>query len=338
MKLQDWTRSSARTPMREPTREPLAAAEGEPPERPAAAIASFLLHLQKGRDVSAHTVSAYMRDLGELLVFLDARHGRDAWSWRTVDRFALRDFMVHLKQRDLSNSSAVRVFSAVRSFFRYLDREERVDGNPARAIRLPKTQRKLPEFLGIAQVDLVFQAAELKAHEGRTIDARNLAILELLYSSGIRLAELRGLNRDDVDHERRQLKVLGKGRKERIVPFGEHAARALRVYETKRDALLADVGSAADTRALFVSAQGQRLGVRQIQVIVTSYLNEISDEATYGTHSLRHSFATHLLNAGADLRAVQELLGHASVTTTQIYTHTSVERLKQVYTSAHPRA
>jgi len=167
---------------------------------------------------------------------------------------------------------------------------------------------------------------------------RNLAILELFYSTGMRLSELQGLSRGDVDMITQQVKVRGKGRKERIIPIGDHAALALRNYESKRDELLRAIGLKADRTAFFLSRTGRRIGVRMVQKVVSAFLAEIDEDAGLSVHSLRHTFATHLLDNGADLRAVQELLGHASVSTTQIYTHTSVERLKQVYQKAHPRA
>src|SRR5689334_3034921 len=182
--------------------------------------------------------------------------------------------------------------------------------------------------------------AEVRAWEGKFADVRNLAVLELFYSTGMRLSELQGLSRGDIDLVSQQVKVRGKGRKERIIPVGDHAMLALRNYESKRDELLRALGSGkgVDRLAYFVGRTGKRIGVRAVQKIVSAFLNDIDEDAGLSVHSLRHTFATHLLDAGADLRAVQELLGHASVSTTQIYTHTSVERLKQVYQKAHPRA
>jgi integrase/recombinase XerC len=180
--------------------------------------------------------------------------------------------------------------------------------------------------------------AEARAMEGGFIDVRNLAILELFYSTGMRLSELQGLSVGDLDLVSQQVKVRGKGRKERIVPVGDHAALALRNYEAKRDDLLRNVGRGGERSAYFLSRTGKRIGVRMVQKVVAAFLDEIDEDAGLSVHSLRHSFATHLLDAGADLRAVQELLGHASISTTQIYTHTSVERLKDVYRKAHPRA
>jgi integrase/recombinase XerC len=180
--------------------------------------------------------------------------------------------------------------------------------------------------------------AEVRAWEGNFVDVRNLAILELFYSTGMRLSELQGLSRGELDIVSQQVKVRGKGRKERIIPLGDHAALAIRNYEAKRDDLLRALGPKADRNALFLGKTGKRLGVRAVQKAVSKFLDQIDEDAGLSVHSLRHTFATHLLDAGADLRAVQELLGHSSISTTQIYTHTSVERLKQVYDKAHPRA
>jgi integrase/recombinase XerC len=225
----------------------------------------------------------------------------------------------------------------VRSFYKFLHRNEIVEANPARTMQSPKRDKYLPAFLDRAQIDLLFQMAEARAWEGRFTDVRNLAILELFYSTGLRLSELAGVNRDMLDLVSQQLKVRGKGRKERIVPLGDHAQLALRNYEAKRDELARTLGK-VDRTAFFLSRTGTRIGVRAVQLVVGKFLKEIDEDAGLSVHSLRHTFATHLLDAGADLRAVQELLGHASIATTQIYTHTSVERLKQVYAKSHPRA
>ena len=301
-------------------------------------IADFLTHLAKERDVSPHTVKAYDRDLAEFVGFLAGYYGGGAWSWEGVDRIAMRGFLAHLARRGLSKRSMTRTLSAVRSFYRYLHRNELVEANPARAVGAPRLERHLPGYLDRVQIGLLFQTAEVRAWEGSFVDVRNLAILELFYSTGMRLSELQGLSRPDLDLVSQQVKVRGKGRKERIIPIGDHAMLAIRNYEAKRDELLRGIGVGADRRAVFLSRTGRRIGVRAVQKAVTAFLREIDEEAGLTVHSLRHTFATHLLDAGADLRAVQELLGHASVSTTQIYTHTSVERLKQVYQKAHPRA
>ncbi len=304
-------------------------------------VAEYLEHLAKERDVSPHTVKAYTRDLAEFTAFLGRYYGEAPWSWQGVDRLAMRGFLAQLAKRGLAKRSMSRTLSAIRSFYRYLHRNELVDTNPARAVGAPKLEKYLPSYLDRAQVDLLFEMAQLRAADGGFVAVRNLAILELFYSTGMRLSELQGLNRSDLDVVSQQVKVRGKGRKERIVPVGDHAIRALRGYETARDELqrgLASSGAPVDRTAIFVAQTGKRIGVRAVQLAVTKFLKLIDEDAGLSVHSLRHTFATHLLDAGADLRAVQELLGHASVQTTQIYTHTSVERLKEVYQKAHPRA
>jgi integrase/recombinase XerC len=301
-------------------------------------VAEYLDHLAKERDMSPNTVRAYERDLRDFVAFLGRYYGGGAWTWQGVDRLAMRGFLGSLSKRGLGKRSMARTLSAVRSFYRYLHRNEVVDTNPARAVGAPKLDKHLPGYLDRAQIDLLFQMAEVRAWEGKFVDVRNLAILELFYSTGMRLSELQGLRRGDLDMISQQAKVRGKGRKERIVPIGDHAVLALRNYEAKRDELLRALGPKVDRSAVFVGVTGRRIGVRAVQKAVTAFLREIDEDAGLTVHSLRHTFATHLLDAGADLRAVQELLGHASISTTQIYTHTSVERLKKVYESAHPRA
>ncbi|MES2359462.1 MAG: tyrosine recombinase XerC [Gemmatimonadota bacterium] len=301
-------------------------------------VAEFLEHMEKERNVSPNTIKAYTRDLAEFTAYLGSYYGVESWSWQGLDRLAIRGFLAHLVRRGVSKRSAGRSLSAVRSFYKYLHRNEIVEANPARAVAAPKRDKYLPEYLDIAQMGTLFSAAETRAHDGKFTDVRNLAMLELFYSAGLRLSELRGINRDSLDLLANQVKVRGKGRKERIVPLGDRATLALRNYESKRDELLRVIGPTGDRTAFFLSARGRRISTRALQNAVTTLLDLVSEGSGLSTHSLRHTFATHMLDAGADLRAVQELLGHASVQTTQIYTHTSVERLKQAYKSAHPRA
>lgn len=301
-------------------------------------VDAFLIHLEKERNVSPHTLKAYARDCEEFVAFLTDYYGGEAWSWTGVDRLAMRGFLGRLTKRGLSKRSVARALAAVRGLYRYLATNESVAANPARAVGTPKAERYLPGYLDRSQIDLLFQIVETRATSGRFEDVRNAAILELFYSTGMRLSELQGLNWQDIDAVSQQVKVRGKGRKERIVPVGDHATLALRNYERKREEIVAAVRPKADRQAVFVTRAGKRISVRGIQAVVGGFLDQVAESAGLSTHSLRHSFATHLLDAGADLRAVQELLGHASVSTTQIYTHTSVERLKEVYRKAHPRA
>ena len=300
-------------------------------------IQAFLTHLAKERDVSPNTLRAYRQDLANLETFLGAQLG-SSWSWDQVDRLVLRGFLGYLTRNGLARRSSARALSAVRTLFKFLHREDVIETNPARAVSTPKLDKYLPAWLERRQVDVLFDMAEVRAREGEFADVRNLAILELFYSTGMRLSELRGVNRGDLDLVAQQVKVRGKGRKERIIPVGNKASLALRNYESKRDELVRRLGPKADKSAWFLGPRGRRLSVRGIQDIVTRFLDKIDENSGLSTHSLRHSFATHLLDAGADLRAVQELLGHASISTTQIYTHTSVERLREVYKKSHPRA
>ena len=301
-------------------------------------IQDFLLHLEKERDVSEHTLKAYSRDLDEFVEYLGSYYGANAWSWQGLDRLAIRGFLGYLTKKKLNKRSIARALSTVRSFYKYLHRNEQVDANPARAVTSPKLDKYLPGYLDRSQVEILFNVAATRAGEGKFTDVRNAAILELFYSTGMRLSELRGISRNDLDLLAQQVKVRGKGKKERIIPLGDHAALALRNYESKRDELIRTIGPGADRIAFFLSNRGKRMSVRTIQNAMSAFLDLIDEGEGLSTHSLRHTFATHLLDAGADLRAVQELLGHSSISTTQIYTHTSVERLKQVYQKAHPRA
>ena len=318
-------------------RKPYVAGDENRPTVPADAE-EFLRHLAKERDVSPHTVAAYRRDLTAFTEFLSGYYGTAAWSWEGVDRLAMRGFLAHLNRRGVGKRTISRTLSGVRSFYRWMHRNEMVEANPARAVGAPKLDKHLPGYLDRAQIDLLFQMAEARAMEGDFTAVRNLAILELFYSTGTRLSELQGLSMGDLDLVSQQVKVRGKGRKERIVPIGNHATLALRNYEAKRDDLLRNRRTGVERSAYFLSRTGKRISVRMVQKVVSGFLDQIDEDAGLSVHSLRHTFATHLLDAGADLRAVQELLGHASISTTQIYTHTSVERLKQVYQKAHPRA
>jgi integrase/recombinase XerC len=303
-----------------------------------AELEEFLRHVEHERQLSPRTVLAYRGDLAELAEFLTGYYGTADWTWSGVDRLAIRSFMGDCAtRRSLAKRSIARKLSAVRALFRFLHQEEWVEANPARTVRSPKQERTLPGFLTREQVERLFSSAEARAMEGGFHGLRNLAMVELFYSTGMRISELQQLNTTDLDLVSERVRVLGKGRKERIVPVGRMAVAALRRYEPRRDEA---VGTAerGDRRALFVGQGGRRLSTRQIHNIVCGFLDRVSEEAGLSTHSLRHSFATHLMDAGADLLAVKELLGHASLSTTQIYTHTSKERLQRVYRQAHPRA
>ena len=297
-------------------------------------IAEFLRHVRDEKQQSPNTVKAYTRDLAAFAEFC-GRHYGEGFAWAALDRQGLRGFLGDLQRRGQSKRSAARALSAVRSFYRFLQAHQGLGANPARSARAPKLDRRLPTHLDRPQVEAVFRTAATMAAEDEPAAVRDLAMLELFYSSGLRLSELAGADVQDLDLLGDQVKVRGKGRKERIVPVGRQAGVALRRWLDVREALAARPG--ADRRALFLNLRGRRLTGRSVQRAMHRLL-AVAGVDGLKVHSLRHTFATHLLDAGADLRAVQELLGHASLSTTQIYTHTSVERLKQVYRQAHPRA
>jgi integrase/recombinase XerC len=301
---------------------------------PALLVAEFLEHLAKERDQSPHTVKAYRRDLGTFLTFAGEYYG-GAWSWATVDRLGLRGFLGEFERRGLARRSAARALSALRSFYKYLQIHHGITNGVTRAARVPKVAKRLPTYLRRDQTEAVFAAAIERAKAGDFGAVRDHAMLELFYSSGLRLSELAGADVGDLDLLSNQIRVRGKGRKERIVPVGRKAEQALRSYLDLREALV--TAKRGDRRALFLSPNGRRLSPRSVQRRIHG-LYRGAGVSGQRVHSLRHTFATDLMDAGADLRAVQELLGHASLSTTQIYTHTSVQRLKDVYRQAHPRA
>jgi integrase/recombinase XerC len=302
------------------------------------AVRDYLKVLSHERQLSPNTVSAYGRDLRDLRDFLTVYLGTPSWGWEDVDRLCLRSFLGWCLRRGLSKRTIGRKLSAVRGFFRYLHLEGRLPTNPAQAVRAPRMEKRLPGHLTRPEVEAVFRLAEARAAENTLAGTRDLAVLELLYGSGVRLSELHGLNLGDLDLATGQMKVKGKGRKERIIPLTRRAIQAVQRYEPRRRKALGSATEPREPNALLLNAKGSRLSRRSIQRIVGSYLEKAAADQGLSVHSMRHSFATHLLDAGADLLAVKELLGHVSLSTTQIYTHTSRERLKRVYEQAHPRS
>ncbi len=298
-------------------------------------VDDFLRHLADERQLSEHTTKAYRRDLHELESFLTEYLGRPSWAWADgdVDRLALRAFMGACARRGLSKRSVARKLTSARTFFSFLHLEERIPSNPGRTIRAPKLERRLPGHLTRTDADAVFEHAERKAEENSLAGTRTLVIMEILYGSGLRLSELHGLDLGDIDRSTRQMRVMGKGAKERIVPVTDAALRAVGRYEPRRQEV-----AGSDEPALLVNPKGGRLSRRSIQSTVRACLEHAAGARGLSTHALRHTFATHLMEAGADLLAVKELLGHVSLSTTQIYTHTSKERLLRVYRDAHPRS
>ncbi len=293
-------------------------------------VADFLRYAESERRLSPNTVAAYRRDLGQFSDFLTRAEGEEAWAWEGVDRLSIRSFMGELEARGLKRASIQRKIAAIRAFFTFLKRTDRLETSPARLVRPPRGDQSLPGFLSEDRIrELLDRLGEEADASGDVLLHRQSALLELLYSCGLRLAEAHGLDLSHVDLDERQLRALGKGGKERIVPLGGGAVRAVLAYLAVRPK--------RPTRALFVSSRGNRLSRRQIQRDVSAALATVADGERLSTHSLRHTFATHLLNRGADLVSVKEMLGHASLSTTRIYAHTSVDRLKRVHSRAHPR-
>ena len=297
-------------------------------------VARFLDHLELVRNLSDRTIAAYRRDLCDLEDFVGSYLGRDSWEWAGIDRVVVRAFLGEAGRRRLSAATISRKLSAARSFFAYLHRQDLLPANPLGGVSGPKRDRTLPGHLRASDAEALFrQVIESAAAHGDLMTTRLVVALELLYGSGLRLAELRSLDLAALDLERRQLRVTGKGRKERIVPMTDAAVRAIRGYLPLRSETVLP-----GCDALLIGRHGRRLSDRTIQKIVREALSRFAAQSNLSVHSLRHSFATHLLDAGADLMAVRELLGHASLSTTGIYAHTSRERLRRVYSHAHPRA
>jgi integrase/recombinase XerC len=296
-------------------------------------IGQFLDYLTYERNVSINTIGAYRDDLESFVGFLCNDYftmGRDQIELGRVDHLAIRSYLAHLSRRKLARASIARHLSALRSFFKYLVREGAVEANPARTVSSPKREKHLPSVMQPADVALLLEQPDTST----TLGLRDAAWMELLYASGLRISELTGIDIDDLELRAKLVKVHGKGSKERIVPFGGKAEEALRAYLAVRGELCAD----ADEQAVFVNYRGQRITTRSVRRLFDGYLRKAALRAGISPHTMRHSFATHLLNAGADLRGIQELLGHASLSTTQKYTHLNDWQLIAVYKKAHPRA
>lgn len=279
--------------------------------------------------MSRHTVDAYSRDLNDFLEFCETQGAGK--SPRDIDTRLARRYLADLRRRGRARTTISRRISALRSFFKYLKKERVVAANVFSALDTPRLEKKLPEHLYAEEVSALLKAPDAETPAG----LRDRAILEVLYAGGLRVSELVSLNLGDIDRAGPELRVLGKGDKERIVFIGEPARRAVADYE--RDGR-PKLGVRQDAEALFLNKSGRRLGARGVQRIVDKYVKQTAILKNITPHSLRHSFATHMLNAGADLRTVQELLGHSSLSTTQIYTHVSTARLRKTYDTSHPRA
>jgi integrase/recombinase XerC len=314
------------------------------------AVGQFLNYLRSVRNASPHTRRSYETDLSQFLAFLTPP-GIETPELKDVTHLMIREFVAHLHDLGLEKSSIARKLAAIRSFFKYAVREAMVLQNPARLVATPKLPKRIPAVLSAEDLNTFLdnvvagpyvvpgpRARPGAADENRLLVRRDRAILELLYASGLRVSELTGLNLADMDRKELMLRVRGKGNKERIVPYGGKAQQALEDYEPVRDDILRKAGRRGDPQAVFLNHLGTRLTPRSVARIVKKYVRLINVNWDMHPHSLRHAFATHLLADGADLRAIQELLGHSSLSTTQRYTHASIRQLLEVYDKAHPRA
>ena len=288
-------------------------------------IFDFIAYLRNERNVSPHTLRSYHSDLEQLSTFLGDKE------LSAVDHQTLRRFIAHLMQGEVKKSSIARKLSAIRTFFRYLNREGILTSNPARLVATPRREQRLPAVLTADDAIRLMESPQSKKPADNDSILRDRAVLETLYSTGIRASELIGMNREDIDRHDSLIRIRGKGRKERIVPVGTKALDAI-------DAYLGRLAGSSDIAAVFLGPSGKRLTARTVQRILENHRKQLGLQQKASPHTLRHSFATHLLESGADLRAIQELLGHASLSTTQRYTHVNLDSLMEVYDKAHPKA
>lgn len=297
----------------------------------------FLTYLKDEKGVTAHTLRAYASDLEQFYTFLDILNGAadEPVVVATITRHDIRAYLGYLYTNRQQKTSVERKLSTLRSFFKFLIRRRVLESNPMLTIQLPKKEKRVPEFLQEPQIETIIQGV------GAVDDPlimRNLAIIELLYGTGIRVSELVGLGMEDLDLANGLIRVLGKGNKERIAPVGSFAIKALKLYLPYRRELLTKNRSLTTTNPLFLNARGGRLTVRSVHRLVTNLAKRLGLDTHVSPHTFRHTFATHLLMHGADLKSIQELLGHKNLSTTQKYTHLGLEKLIAVYQKSHPKA
>ena len=300
-------------------------------------IEQFLEHLRYERNVSAHTLRNYSSDLEQFLDHLDqsAARPRNLPDITEIDHLTIREWLAALHTAQKRKSSIARKLAALRTFFQFLVREGIVELNPAKLVATPRLEKKLPTHLSVEEAIRFIESPDLETDLGK----RDRAMLELMYATGVRVAELTTLNVFEVDLQNKLIRVTGKRRKQRIIPFGDPAGDAIRGYLSVREKFLFNAPvSKRDEDALFLNYQGTRITTRSVGRMVEKYIRLCAGMHNISPHALRHSFATHLLDSGADLRDIQELLGHARLSTTQIYTHVSMEKLVEVYDKAHPKA
>ena len=300
-------------------------------------VEQFLEHLRYERNVSAHTLRNYTSDLEQFLDFLDqsGSRPRNLPDITEIDHLTIREWLAKLHSAQKKKASIARKLAALRTFFQFLVREGILELNPAKLVATPRLEKKLPTHLSVEEAIRFIESPDPETDLGK----RDRAMLELMYATGVRVAELTMLNVFDVDYQNRLIRVTGKRRNQRIIPFGDPAGDALRGSLSVREKFLLNAPiSKRDEDALFLNYQGTRITTRSVGRMVEKYIRLCAGMHNISPHALRHSFATHLLDSGADLRDIQELLGHARLSTTQIYTHVSMEKLVEVYDKAHPKA
>ena len=312
----------------------------------------FIKYLHFERHYSRHTMLSYATDLEQFFEFITPP-GEKPLPLEQIDHRVIREFMGHLYDRNVQKSSAARKLVSLRSFFKYCIREELIKQNPAKLVSMPKLPKRVPKVISVDEMTTMLEQllagppaqsnsrrrlTPRQQEEAQLMLKRDRAILELMYASGLRVSELTGLNLEDLDQNGRMLRVLGKGSKERVIPYGRKAENALVAYWPVRNKILGDPKTKPDYEAVFLNHRGGRLQTRAVHTMVAKYGRLANIDWNLHPHSLRHAFATHLLADGADLRAIQELLGHVSLSTTQRYTQASIEQLMAVYDKAHPHA
>ena len=290
-------------------------------------LSKFLDFLKYEKNASPHTISAYRRDLLQFKNYLKNKQ----LNLEQADNIVIRGFLAVLYEKKVKKSTSSRKLAAIRSFYQFCIQRKWMADNPAKIVATPKQEKTVPSFLTEEEMAEFLDFPR----SGKVLDLRDNAMLELLYASGIRVSELIGLNFEDLNFEERLIRVKGKGKKERMIPFGKTAEERLRIYISRR--MMINKGK-IDEEALFLNYRGQRLSTRSVERTVSFYIQRSAVRRKISPHSLRHSFATHLLSRGADLRIIQELLGHESLATTQKYTHMDLKRLLEVYKKSHPRS
>ncbi len=292
-------------------------------------ITDFKNYIEKEKGYSVHTLKSYNHDLDRFYSFITSYVGKSIWSFKDIDKQTIRHFLGREFEEGFASKTVARRLATIKSFFKYLLSNNIIDVNPATEVRTPKTPKSLPVFINEKMIDELMNFPDMTTITG----VRDKAILELFYSTGMRLSELVQLNFSNFQFEQQLVRVLGKGKKERLIPFGNRAKISLEYYWQKRGI---SQRTAERAEPCFVNAKNKRISIRTVQRRVKMYIQHVAEGSSLGPHTLRHSFATHMLERGADIRALKDLLGHSSLSSTQIYTHIQPEKMKEIHKQAHP--